>query len=66
MILTSLFTEAEILEELENRQNDFTQCHATSISRILPNLCYIGGGGELAYWFQLSNILISIHFQYCY
>jgi uncharacterized protein YllA (UPF0747 family) len=25
---------------------------------ILPNLCYIGGGGELAYWFQLKT-----HFQ---
>ena len=22
---------------------------------ILPNLCYIGGGGELAYWFQLKT-----------
>jgi bacillithiol biosynthesis cysteine-adding enzyme BshC len=22
---------------------------------ILPNLCYTGGGGELAYWFQLKN-----------
>ena len=22
---------------------------------ILPNLCYIGGGGELAYWFQLKH-----------
>lgn len=22
---------------------------------ILPNLCYIGGGGELAYWMQLKN-----------
>ncbi|MGA1226462.1 MAG: bacillithiol biosynthesis cysteine-adding enzyme BshC [Tamlana sp.] len=22
---------------------------------ILPNLCYIGGGGELAYWFQLKE-----------
>jgi len=22
---------------------------------ILPNLCYIGGGGELAYWFQLTS-----------
>lgn len=22
---------------------------------ILPNLCYIGGGGELAYWFQLKQ-----------
>jgi bacillithiol biosynthesis cysteine-adding enzyme BshC len=23
---------------------------------ILPNLCYIGGGGELAYWFQLKQL----------
>lgn len=22
---------------------------------ILPNLCYIGGGGEMAYWFQLKE-----------
>ncbi len=22
---------------------------------ILPNLCYIGGGGELAYWFELKD-----------
>jgi len=22
---------------------------------ILPNLCYVGGGGELAYWFQLKD-----------
>jgi len=23
---------------------------------ILPNLCYIGGGGELAYWFELKSM----------
>ena len=22
---------------------------------ILPNLCYVGGGGEMAYWFQLKD-----------
>lgn len=26
---------------------------------ILPNLCYIGGGGELAYWFQLKSYFSS-------
>lgn len=26
---------------------------------ILPNLCYIGGGGELAYWFQLKEAFKS-------
>ena len=23
---------------------------------ILPNLCYVGGGGEIAYWFQLKEL----------
>lgn len=27
---------------------------------ILPNLCYIGGGGELAYWFQLKGFFDSL------
>ncbi|MCF6348914.1 MAG: bacillithiol biosynthesis cysteine-adding enzyme BshC [Flavobacteriaceae bacterium] len=27
---------------------------------ILPNLCYIGGGGELAYWFELKNYFETI------
>ena len=27
---------------------------------ILPNLCYIGGGGEMAYWMQLRNFFDSV------
>lgn len=27
---------------------------------ILPNLCYIGGGGELAYWLQLKSFFESV------
>lgn len=27
---------------------------------ILPNLCYIGGGGELAYWFQLKEFFNQV------
>ena len=27
---------------------------------ILPNLCYIGGGGELAYWFQLKEFFNEV------
>ncbi len=27
---------------------------------ILPNLCYIGGGGELAYWFELKNYFKAV------
>lgn len=48
----------EILEELEQSPERFSP---NVIMRplyqevILPNLCYIGGGGELAYWFQLKS-----------
>jgi bacillithiol biosynthesis cysteine-adding enzyme BshC len=27
---------------------------------ILPNLCYIGGGGELAYWFELKEFFEAV------
>ena len=52
------FTHAAILEELSRYPERFSP---NALLRpiyqevILPNLCYIGGGGELAYWFQLSD-----------
>lgn len=52
------WTEAEILNHLEETPERFSP---NVIMRplyqevILPNLCYIGGGGELAYWFQLKS-----------
>src|SRR5690606_38220377 len=27
---------------------------------ILPNLCYIGGGGEIAYWLELKSFFESV------
>lgn len=51
------FTREEILRELEKYPERFSP---NVITRplyqevILPNLCYIGGGGELAYWLQLK------------
>lgn len=52
------FSEAEILVELENHPEKFSP---NVIMRplyqevILPNLSYIGGGGELAYWLELKS-----------
>ena len=52
------FTEEELLNELENNPEKFSP---NVIMRplyqevILPNLCYIGGGGELAYWLELKS-----------
>jgi bacillithiol biosynthesis cysteine-adding enzyme BshC len=52
------FTETEILELLEKHPEKFSP---NVIMRplyeevILPNLCYIGGGGEIAYWLELKS-----------
>jgi bacillithiol biosynthesis cysteine-adding enzyme BshC len=52
------FSEIEILTELENHPEKFSP---NVITRplyqevILPNLCYIGGGGEIAYWLELKS-----------
>lgn len=52
------FTETEILAEIEHHPERFSP---NVIMRplyqevILPNLCYIGGGGEIAYWLELKS-----------
>ncbi|MFV8344168.1 bacillithiol biosynthesis cysteine-adding enzyme BshC [Flavobacterium sp. XS2P39] len=52
------FSEIEILTLLENHPEKFSP---NVIMRplyqevILPNLCYIGGGGEIAYWLELKS-----------
>lgn len=52
------FTESEILAELENHPEKFSPnviLRPLYQEIILPNLCYIGGGGEIAYWLQLKS-----------
>ncbi|MEP1489249.1 MAG: bacillithiol biosynthesis cysteine-adding enzyme BshC [Algibacter sp.] len=31
---------------------------------VLPNLCYIGGGGEIAYWFQLKDYFNAVNIPF--
>lgn len=52
------WNDSEILKHLE----EAPECFSPNVilrplyqEVILPNLCYIGGGGELAYWFQLKS-----------
>jgi len=52
------FSESEILTELEKNPQNFSPnviLRPLYQEVILPNLCYIGGGGELAYWLQLKT-----------
>ncbi len=56
---TTTFSEAEILEELENHPEKFSPnviLRPLYQEVILPNLCYIGGGGEIAYWLELKSM----------
>lgn len=52
------FSEIEILEELENSPEKFSPnviLRPLYQEVILPNLAYIGGGGEIAYWLELKS-----------
>ncbi|MFK7782134.1 bacillithiol biosynthesis cysteine-adding enzyme BshC [Psychroserpens sp.] len=56
------WSKSEILKEVD----DFPERFSPNVIMrplyqevILPNLCYIGGGGELAYWLQLKSYFES-------
>lgn len=52
------FTEKQLLMEVEEHPEHFSPnvlLRPLYQEIILPNLAYIGGGGELAYWFQLKD-----------
>lgn len=52
------FTKQELMQKLEESPENFSPnvlLRPLYQEIILPNLAYIGGGGELAYWFQLKQ-----------
>ncbi len=57
------FSREELQEELEKHPERFSP---NALLRplyqevVLPNLCYIGGGGELAYWLQLKDYFDAV------
>lgn len=55
---TYSFSEAEIIEEINSHPEHFSPnviIRPLYQEVILPNLAYIGGGGELAYWLERKN-----------
>ena len=55
------FSEKEILELLENNPEKFSPnviLRPLYEEIVLPNLCYIGGGGEISYWLQLQSAFV--------
>lgn len=54
-----IWTKTEIIEEINAHPERFSPnviLRPLYQEVILPNLCYIGGGGELAYWLQLREM----------
>lgn len=61
------FSEKDILREVDTQPEKFSPnvlMRPLYQEIILPNLCYIGGGGELAYWLQLKNYFNSVDVPY--
>jgi len=61
------FTQEEILNELEAHPERFSPnvvLRPLFQEKILPNLAYVGGGGELAYWLERQSLFA--HFQIPY
>ncbi len=57
------FTQEEILKELRDHPERFSPnviCRPLYQEVILPNLCYIGGGGEIAYWLLLKSFFDAV------
>ena len=53
------FSEKEILELVENHPEKFSPnviLRPLYEEIVLPNLCYIGGAGEISYWLQLQSV----------
>jgi len=52
------FSKDELLQEIEEYPDRFSPNVVTRPlyqEVVLPNLCYIGGGGELAYWLEFKS-----------
>jgi uncharacterized protein YllA (UPF0747 family) len=53
------WTSDEILEELSNHPESFSPnviLRPVYQEFLLPNLCYVGGPGEIMYWLQLKDV----------
>ncbi len=64
---TLKFSREEILKELNNHPENFSPnviLRGIYQETILPNLVYIGGGGEIAYWLQLRDLFANYKIPY--
>ena len=61
------FTPTEILELVEQHPEKFSPnviLRPLYQEVILPNLCYIGGGGEIGYWLELKSYFDAVNITF--
>lgn len=61
------FTSQELKSEIDNQPERFSPnvvLRPVYQESILPNLCYIGGPGEIAYWLQLKLVFENYNIPY--
>lgn len=61
------FSKEEILQELKQYPERFSGnviLRGAFQETILPNIAFIGGGGELAYWLELKNVFAAVDIPY--
>jgi bacillithiol biosynthesis cysteine-adding enzyme BshC len=61
------YTKEEILNHLKTNPEEFSPnviLRPMYQEMILPNLCYLGGGGEMAYWLQLKGVFDAYNVVY--
>lgn len=58
-------------DELQQLMNDRPEAFSPNViyrpiyqEAILPNLCYVGGGGEMSYWLQLKSVFEQVGIPY--
>ncbi len=61
------FSEEELISMLNDKPEQFSPnviLRPVYQECILPNLCYVGGGGEMAYWLQLKGVFEAYKTSY--
>lgn len=62
-----LISEKEVMDELDEYPERFSPnviLRPVYQETVLPNLCYLGGVGEMAYWIQLKAVFDEYTIQY--
>ncbi len=62
-----VFTDVELLKRLNEKPADFSPnviLRPVYQELILPNLAYVGGGGEQAYWLELKGLFADLKLSF--